>query len=175
MGQYYLVVNIDKGEYLHPHRAGDGLKLMEFACSSQSTMMLLALLLAKGNGRGGGDIDSRDRMIGHWAGDRIVITGDYADKLEHVSEAHLFAWRDKMAREEPEDAEEYKTKEPNLYRVAQDLFEDITAKVLVAAADDRWVRDELAGRAKDFLFSKTLAESPALREKLGVQIEHRDT
>ena len=29
-GQYYLPVNLDKGEYLDPHKLGDGLKLMEF-------------------------------------------------------------------------------------------------------------------------------------------------
>ncbi len=29
MGQYYYIVNIDKHEYLHPHKFNDGLKLLE--------------------------------------------------------------------------------------------------------------------------------------------------
>lgn len=79
MGQYYLVVNLDKKQYLHPHRFGDGLKLREFGQSGFGTMYALASLLADGNGRGGGDIPSEDPLIGSWAGDRIVIAGDYAD------------------------------------------------------------------------------------------------
>lgn len=79
MGQYYIVVNLDKKQYLHPHKFGDGLKLREFGQSGFGTMYALAALLADGNGRGGGDIPSDDPLIGSWAGDRIVITGDYAD------------------------------------------------------------------------------------------------
>jgi len=57
MGQYYYVINPQKKEYLHPHVFGNGLKLMEFGCSSCSTLTGLALLLAdkNTNGRGGGD------------------------------------------------------------------------------------------------------------------------
>jgi hypothetical protein len=79
MGQYYYVANLDKKQYLHPHRCGDGLKLMEFGLSSCGTLSALAILLADGNGRGGGDLRSTNPIIGSWAGDRIVITGDYAD------------------------------------------------------------------------------------------------
>jgi hypothetical protein len=80
MGQYYKVMNLDKKQFLHPHKLGDGLKLMEFGCSANGTMTALALLLADGNGRGGGDMRSDSRLIGSWAGDRIVIAGDYADE-----------------------------------------------------------------------------------------------
>jgi len=109
MGQYYYIVNIDKHEHLHPHKFDDGLKLLEFGCSAYGVMTALAILLADGNGRGGGDIcisgpvselgepkphqlvDHRydidgkpyetrvPKSAGRWAGDRIVITGDYAD------------------------------------------------------------------------------------------------
>ena len=79
MGQYYRTVNLDKKQYLHPHKFDDGLKLMEFASSSCGTLRALAILLADGNGRGGGDLRSEDELVGSWAGDRIVITGDYAD------------------------------------------------------------------------------------------------
>jgi hypothetical protein len=74
MGQYHLIVNLDKKEYLHPHHAGDGLKLWEF--SSGNTMLCLAVLMAKHDGGGGGDFCLRG-LSGQWAGDRIAIVGDY--------------------------------------------------------------------------------------------------
>ncbi len=86
MGQYYYIVNIDKQEYLHPHYFGDGLKLMEFGNSAQGTLLGLTILLADGNGRGGGDCHSDDPLIGSWAGDRIVIAGDYADGGKFIPE-----------------------------------------------------------------------------------------
>jgi hypothetical protein len=79
MGQYHYVVNLDKQEYLHPHKLGDGLKLAEFGASSQGTMMCLAVLLADSCGRGSGDFRVSGDLVGSWAGDRIVITGDYGD------------------------------------------------------------------------------------------------
>ena len=86
MGQYYYVVNLDKKQYLHPHRFGDGLKLMEFGQSSGGTLLALATLLSNGNGRGGGDINSEDSLVGSWAGDKIVIAGDYADADKFIEE-----------------------------------------------------------------------------------------
>jgi hypothetical protein len=79
MGQYHYVANLDKKEYVHPHRMGDGLKLLEFGSSGCGTMTGLALLLACSNGRGGGDLHSDHKVIGSWAGDRIAIIGDYAE------------------------------------------------------------------------------------------------
>ena len=79
MGQYYIIANIDKEEYIKPSEFGDGLKLMEFGCTGIGTTTALVVLLSSGNGRGGGDLHTEDPYIGHWAGDRIVIAGDYAD------------------------------------------------------------------------------------------------
>jgi hypothetical protein len=84
MGQYHFVCNLDKKEFLHPHKLGDGLKLMEFGCSAVGTLTGLTLLLAASNGeqgRGGGDYRYEDThgIVGRWAGDRIAIIGDYWD------------------------------------------------------------------------------------------------
>ena len=79
MGQYYKIVNLTKKQFMFPHNFGDGAKLCEFGSSGTGTMFALAALLASGNGRGGGDINSDDPIIGSWAGDQIVITGDYDD------------------------------------------------------------------------------------------------
>lgn len=80
MGQYHIIANLDKKEWLHPHDFGCGIKLAEFAFASEGPMAGLALLLASSNGMGGGDIfveDEFDDIPGRWAGDRIVIAGDY--------------------------------------------------------------------------------------------------
>lgn len=79
MGQYHVVVNADKRHFLHPHRLGDGLKLMEFGNSTGGVTLALVILLAVSNNRGGGDLRSDNELIGSWGGDRIAIVGDYAE------------------------------------------------------------------------------------------------
>lgn len=81
MGQYHVVYNKDKKEFVHAHRIGNGLKLMEQVGWDQSTSTALFLLLANSNGRGGGDANEHP-MIGRWAGDRVVIQGDYAEPTD---------------------------------------------------------------------------------------------
>lgn len=75
MGQYFLIVNQDKQEYLHPHKLGMGLKLYEI-CMNPG-VGVLPFLLRKSSEEGGGDIDKDYEWAGHWAGDRIVVVGDY--------------------------------------------------------------------------------------------------
>lgn len=79
MGQYHVVVNLDKEQYLNPREFGDGVKLLEFALSSGGVMTALALLLAESNNRGGGDLPTTHSLIGSWAGDRITVVGDYSN------------------------------------------------------------------------------------------------
>lgn len=98
MGQYYMVVDLDRREYVHPHRLGSGLKLWEICAGNLPRV--LAYLLRGSTGRGGGDprvpyqrfqdedgdvdwaaldeaIAERFPNEGRWAGDRVVIVGDY--------------------------------------------------------------------------------------------------
>ena len=103
MGQYFLIVNLDKEEFLDPQKLGSGLKLWEICANNISR--LLPHLLRKSSGFGGGDVSDRysrkllkrksknpnDTTIetiqkevnkdfsnnGRWAGDRIVVVGDY--------------------------------------------------------------------------------------------------
>lgn len=108
MGQYWYVVNIDKKEYVHPHKLGTGLKLWEQLANHPGTgAALLVLCAAMPKARGGGDFDLSEnwhdperkfpehgitpgpmpeeypevakRTIGRWAGDRIALIGDYAE------------------------------------------------------------------------------------------------
>ena len=87
MVQYYVIANLDKREFLHPDAFGPGQRLMEFACDRNGVMMGLAILLASSNGMGGGDLRIQGNspfvhIPGRWAGDRIVVAGDYDDNPE---------------------------------------------------------------------------------------------
>jgi hypothetical protein len=107
MGQYWVPVNLDKHEFIHPHKLGAGLKIGEQVGTHPGTgIALLILTTAQPEARGGGDLDMDEnwhgpertfptynatpgpmpetypaiaaRTIGRWAGDRIAIVGDYA-------------------------------------------------------------------------------------------------
>jgi hypothetical protein len=80
MGQYHVVVNHDKKEYIHPHKFGSGLKLGEFGSEGRIGFALV-FLLAEDDGGGGGDFHSDGEYCGHWAGDRIAIVGDYGSQI----------------------------------------------------------------------------------------------
>lgn len=144
MGQYHLVVNLDKKAYIKPTSLGDGLKLLEFG-DGGATLTALAILLAKDNGRGLGDLHvtmpdtplehwekneyglkrvrtPHAHLVGSWAGDRITIAGDYGDNL--------------AGREE------------NLYSIAQREYEDISAPMRELIKCDRYLKERLADQFK---------------------------
>lgn len=107
MGQYWKLINLDRREFVTPHRLGHGAKLWEHLAnhpSSGSAMIILCAAMPEA--RGGGDFDLGKnwhgpertfpehntgpgpmpedyeavarRTIGRWAGDRIALIGDYA-------------------------------------------------------------------------------------------------
>lgn len=82
MGQYFVVCNLDKKEFVHPHKLGSGLKLWEQLAAHPGTGAALIVLCASlPQERGGGDLAvnrASKKYIGRWAGDRIAIIGDYA-------------------------------------------------------------------------------------------------
>jgi hypothetical protein len=79
MGQYHTVYNLTKREFIHAHQIGNGLKLMEQVGWHGATANALFVMLANSNGRGGGDLHSEHPLIGYWAGDQILVQGDYAE------------------------------------------------------------------------------------------------
>lgn len=107
MGQYWVPVNLDKREFIAPHKLGDGLKLWELLANGWCGKALVILCAAMPERRGGGDFDMEEnwhgperkfpehgmvpgpmpepypeiakRTIGRWAGDRIAFVGDYAE------------------------------------------------------------------------------------------------
>jgi hypothetical protein len=138
MGQYHVLVNLDKRQVVVPTRLGDGLKLLEFG-DGGATLTALAILLARDNGRGLGGLHvampdtplehwEKDEynlkrvrtphahLVGSWAGDRIIIAGDYGDNLPGQEE--------------------------NLYYVAQKEYEDISAPMRALIRCDKWMREK---------------------------------
>jgi hypothetical protein len=108
MGQYWIPVNLDKREFVNPLKLGAGSKLREQLANHPGTgAALIVLCAAMPETRGGGDFDLDDnwhgpertfpehnispgqmpesypevakRTVGHWAGDRIALVGDYAE------------------------------------------------------------------------------------------------
>ena len=79
MGQYWVVTNLDKREFIYPHALDCGLKLWEQLANSPGTGAALVILCAAmPERRGGGDLEP-DPIVGRWAGDRIALVGAYAE------------------------------------------------------------------------------------------------
>jgi len=103
-----MVVNLDKREFVDPHKLGTGLKLWEQLANHPGTSAALIILCAAmPQARGGGDLDLDQnwhgpertfpehgatpgpmpedyaviakRTVGRWAGNRIALVGDYAE------------------------------------------------------------------------------------------------
>lgn len=73
----YIVVNIDKKQYLRPEAFGEDSALPDVIGSYEGIMCALVVMLADSNGRGGGDLHSDHDAIGSWAGDRIIIIDEH--------------------------------------------------------------------------------------------------
>lgn len=145
MGQYYYVVNLDKKQYIKPHECNDGAKLMEL----HTSLTLLSILCSSGNGRGGGDCRSENPIIGTWAGDRIVVAGDYDDEdkfPEAEKEINFVPGAPADPSLPPDDAQLFAVTigdddeddvGGNLYnRCAGGAYENITAKAMEALKED---------------------------------------
>ena len=81
MGQYWLLVNLTKGEYVIPT---GGIKLLEIAWTPEMMVILTGLLADDCNGKGNGDFRGDYEYIGRWAGDRVIFTGDYGEPGQNV-------------------------------------------------------------------------------------------
>lgn len=79
MGQYWKPVNLDKKEFIDPHKLGAGLKLWEQVANHPGTGAALILLCADPRSLEEGSGDVKGSVVGRWARDRIVLVGDYGD------------------------------------------------------------------------------------------------
>lgn len=122
MGQYHQPVNLDKKQYINPHKLGNGLKMLEFG-QGGLTVTALTVLLACSQNRGGGDLSTENPIAGSWAGDRIAIIGDYT---------------------EPDDIDgiDAKTVADAVWGDT-DEYSDISEDVLVALLDDSYIKSKV--------------------------------
>ena len=140
MGQYFIIVNVDKKERLNPHSFGDGLKFLEFGSSGSGTMLGLAVLLRASCESGGGDMQEyADDLVGSWLGDRIAIIGDYDSEKRFGVE--------------------------NLYRVAHEEYKDISPDVIRLIASDDYEKRSMLVR--NYYLLSVGEDYDRLREALG--------
>lgn len=104
MGQYFKAANLDKKEYVCPFCIGQTSKLWEWAANPHGA--IFTLLLRKSTDGGGGDFhgityeEDHNAIAGRWAGDRVVLVGDYDDsqlwnalpKYRNISEPLVETW-----------------------------------------------------------------------------------
>jgi hypothetical protein len=75
MGQYFKIVNLDKREYLAPDDFGVEMKLN---LGWEELNQAFIYLLAQGfHPEHGWQHDSENKYLGRWAGDRVIVIGDY--------------------------------------------------------------------------------------------------
>ncbi len=79
MGQYHKLVNLDRKEQVQPYNLGLGAKQYEQTGDNGSLSDALYLLVMTSPARGGGDWESFPDLSGRWAGDRVVVLGDYTE------------------------------------------------------------------------------------------------
>lgn len=94
MGQYHILVNVDKAEYLDPFSIGLGSKQWEHQSEARwplygSLSDAMYILTMTSPNRGGGDMPSHHDVSGRWAGDRVMVVGDYT--VDEDLPAHFMA------------------------------------------------------------------------------------
>jgi len=77
VGQYHILVNIDKQEWVDPHGLGLGSKQWEGQVGIEGSLAdAMYVLTMTSPDSGGGDLPFTD-ISGRWCGDRVLIVGDY--------------------------------------------------------------------------------------------------
>lgn len=106
MGQYHMLVNLDKREFVSPHGLGLGLKQREHNGAFDGTLAdALYFLTMTSPARGGGDYERTD-ISARWAGDRCVVLGDYTDDSDipnYVGAGSIWSQIDENAHDEWRD------------------------------------------------------------------------
>jgi hypothetical protein len=86
MGQYHVLVNVDKKEMVVPHGLGLGLKQYEHIGEFNGTLAdAMYILMMTSPARGGGDFPSTN-ISSRWAGDRVLVLGDYTEDSDSYTD-----------------------------------------------------------------------------------------
>lgn len=107
MGQYFLVVNTDKKQYLDGFRFGEGIADLQVVSGYHA--QALALLTCRMD-----DVrDTEGTLLGSWSKDLVLAAGEFASPGKYGIETATTGNPDR-----------------NLYRMARDEFEDISYQAL---------------------------------------------
>ena len=159
MGQYYVAVNKQKKQVLRPGPFGDSSKMVEWGSSSIGFLTALGVLMSDGCGSGNGDLitdnSEYEALIGSWAGDTVVVSGDYGKDGWLVTKKQIASWKTSRRRAyqaydryTPERAEEeleryVNNRIPNLYHVGGELFEDVSYPMVRTLCEDSHWKESL--------------------------------
>jgi hypothetical protein len=88
---------------------------------------------------------SDNPLIGSWAGDSVIVTGDYADEGKFVP---------------------VKNRKENLYTYAYDNYEDISQEVICCLCEDKWWKQEYYNQWKAQNFEDWNEERQHMKENL---------
>lgn len=134
MGQYYKIVNADQRQFMHPHHMGAGLKAIEIVTSWSVPAALVGLIAVDPNNQPADLANNKD--TGRWAGDRILLIGDYAENTD------LPGW------DGPPLSELYglcdNSEEPTLEGLMK-IYEPDTARSIYPKELERWRERSAAG------------------------------
>jgi hypothetical protein len=140
MGQYYLLANLSKREYIHPHRVGAPAKLWEIVYDIRVAGVLLAATAIP-------DSEDDHPFVGRWAGDQVIVVGDemdwpYVSHLIEEGKVDLPSWlinelkEGYIPPEEGEDIDSYLQRVrraggiPTLYSLVVKYFKDISVEAV---------------------------------------------
>lgn len=123
MGQYFIILNLNKEEYISPHTFGEGAKIFEF---TGLTMTALTTLLTRG-------VDpyfqKSHPLLGSWSGDHLVIVGDETEDEGELLSADQLS-RLKAHEEAAEALRDHLNAIPFIF--AKCLCKDIGEELLLA-------------------------------------------
>lgn len=119
MGQRYMMVNLSRKQFLSPQAFGDDGKLRALMHTGAGSMAALMLLLLSDRAKAA--LGTTRPLIGQWAGDRVMMTGDQA-ATQASGAAHLEASFCTSAGAHD-----------NLFHVASVLYDDISDNLKRAA------------------------------------------
>lgn len=112
MGQYFLIVNTNKKQYLSGNSFGEGVADLQIVSGYHA--QALALLMCKMD-----DVrNTEGTLLGIWSGDAVIAAGEYAEPDKYSIKT--------STEKEPER---------NLYKMAKAEFEDIGYKALATLCE----------------------------------------
>lgn len=120
MGQYHMLINVDRKELVYPHDIGLGLKQWEHAGYGGAGTLADAMyiLTMTSPNRGGGDFEWT-AISGRWVGDRVMVVGDYTED-EDIPDSVEITHNGQIVRGS------------DLYWYAQEEYDNISGQVAVA-------------------------------------------